>query len=413
MDINHLKNQKAKTTKQTDKESLQSLPLIFIYGGQSLEHDAAIEGALYLEPYLKKITKNLGFVYIDINGRWHYKLSPQDKNSLDQSQIYNKSTLQPGENLLNFIKFVSDDQNLKRQDICIFPFVHSTTGEDGQIQGFLRLCRFNFIGSDILGSCLALDKFLCKEICSLNKTIPVGKYCLISSDKLGEYSSTQNKLTENYYKKITQNLETSEIFIKPNNLGSSIGVGISKNFHDFKKAINNAVQYDYEIICEPYYHDKRELECSILESNFGTLKTSLIGEVGSSNKILTYDDKYKHSADDSVKIVNDLSSSFLTDLQNKSISVFKALNLNSLARIDWFYVKTNNSDDISKKLVLNEVNSLPGMSNISHYLNIFESTIDTYEILLVLIQRAFDYGQKRHDFMQTIPHNFKKYSLNQ
>ena len=386
---------------------------ILIYGGQSLEHNASIGSCIHMNiPWMDSF-KYFGLIYVTTSGKWIYQPSfihnPVDpREFMDLSGFGYQAT--PGVEITNYARYLTHRRNVYAEDIYVLPLIHGTQGEDGTLLGYLKFCNFNIIGSDLLGSAASLDKTLCKKICSFDG-IPTGKFYKLNAD---DYSKKHNDQQQHTYNKITQHLGTDKIFVKPNSLGSSIGVGTSNDFDTFHQAVKNAFTFEHKLICEPHYQNKIELECAILQTADDELIVSDIGQITNpSDQILSYRDKYRDREDDEeelVKTVDFLSDQQLLHIQQLSKKIFNLLELSSLARIDWFYLPDNKDSD--DWLVLNEVNTLPGLASYtSHFfllLGLNDKITKMTPIMDHLIQTAVARRKKHSLFLESITENYDK-----
>lgn len=290
--------------------------VLILYGGNSPEHDISKKSAKTIYENIDKKLFNVDMIYITKNNEW---LS------------YN--TLEKIKNIPN---------KLKEYDI-VFPLTHGKNGEDGKLQGFLDLFNIKYVGSKTLSSAISMDKAITKII--LDKyNIPNVPY-LIIKDK---------------YK--IKNIEKLgyPLIIKPANNGSSIGINKANNRKELVSAIEEAKKYDNKIIIEKFIK-ARELECAILENK--KIITSEIGEIISCNEFYDYDAKYEKNSQ--IIIPAKINKNIKKSIQKISKDVFKILECKTYARIDFLLSDTG-------ILYLNEINTLPGFTNISMYPSLFE-----------------------------------------
>ena len=278
--------------------------VLLIYGGNSPEHDVSIKSAQAIKENIDKKKYILDSIYITKNNEWLY-----NNNKLD--------------NIINFIN---------KYDI-VFPIIHGINGEDGKLQGMLELFNIKYVGSDYGSSYICMDKIRTKEILS-NYDIPMLPYQLYEKNINIDYP----------------------VIIKPSNGGSSIGISIANNKKELNKSIKEAMKYDKKILIEKYINNPIELECAVLQD-----KNKLIVEIGQINHNSTfYDYKTKYENDlICTNLIPDIPDEIKKELINYSKKIFNILSLKGLARIDFFYHEN--------KIYLNEINTLPGFTNISMY----------------------------------------------
>ena len=303
--------------------------VLLIYGGVSTEHDISCISAKSIMNNIDLNKYILDCVYITKNNKWLYK----------------------NEEITNIITF------LKKYDV-IFPITHGNNGEDGKLQGFLDLFNIKYVGSKCGSSYVCMDKIRTKEILSYHN-IP--------------------QVPFEIYNKNKQISIPFPVIIKPANGGSSIGIKVANNKKELKKAIKQALKYDKKIIVEKFIK-AQELECAILENK--KLIISEIGEIISANNFYDYEAKYENKESKTI-----IPANIELDISNKikeyAKTIFEILDLKGLARIDFFYDKENN------KIYLNEINTLPGFTEISMFPKLIMNENITYkDIISRLIDNA-------------------------
>ncbi len=303
--------------------------VLLIYGGTSPEHNVSCNSA---KAIIKNIDNNkfqLDCVYITQNNEW----------------LNNK------QKITNIIEFI------KKYDV-IFPITHGINGEDGKLQGMLDLFKIKYVGSNWGASYICMDKQRTKQILSYYK-IPQVPYQI--------YAKKQ-KLTIPF-----------PVIIKPANGGSSIGIQIANNKSEYKKAIKNALKYDQKIIIEKFIN-AQELECAVLEDK--KLIISEIGEIITKEGFYDYATKYQNNTAQTNMIAN-IPDKVKKQIKKYAQTIFEALELKGLARIDFFY------DKDYQKIYLNEINTLPGFTPISMYPKlIMNEKISYQELITKLIENA-------------------------
>jgi D-alanine-D-alanine ligase len=254
----------------------------------------------------------------------------------------------------------------------IFPVLHGTYGEDGALQGLLEMANVPYVGCGVLGSALGMDKEKMKMIFS-SVGLPTVEYLVCRRHEW-----------ERSPEVITNAVEESfgyPCFVKPVNLGSSVGVGKAHDRHELEHAINVAAEYDHKIIIERGL-DCREAECAVLGNEQPIV--SVVGEVISSNEFYDYRAKYIDGKSQTV-IPADIAQEITAEVRQQAVQAFLALDLNGLARVDFFIEKGTN------KVYINEVNTLPGFTEISMYPKLWEASGLPYpELLDRLIELAIE-----------------------
>ena len=349
-----------------------------IFGGKSAEHEVSIMSARYIKDALLQNNFEVVLIGIDKNGYW------RSVNNEEFDGIFNKQIKldhleqivpipQSNGNFFIFDKLVSN--KLKEVKINVaFPILHGPMGEDGTIQGVLKTLNVPFVGSDVLGSAVSMDKVCMKKLLR-DANISIANFLYF-------YKSQYKNIN---YEEIVDYLDLP-FFVKPANMGSSIGISKVNNQEEFLKAIEVAFKYDNKIIIEQYI-EGREIECSVIGDDT-EVKASIPGEVVlSKNKFYSYDEKYKSDSKAVIDIPAKLETSIIMDIKNIAISVFKALNCHGMGRVDFFLGKDN-------KLFVNEINTIPGFTQISMYPKLWEisgiSSKDLVYKLVDLAERRFD-----------------------
>ena len=270
-----------------------------------------------------------------------------------------------------------DFNKVKNFDV-IFPVMHGPFGEDGSMQGLLKLSEVPFVGPSVLGSAVGMDKDVMKRLFR-DAGIPIAKFVTL---KHGE---------KIHFGKIKKELGLP-IFIKPANMGSSVGVSKARNENEFKRAVVNAFKFDTKIIIEEFI-DAREIECSVLGNESPI--ASIPGEIIVNEDFYSYDAKYS-GAGSPVEIPAKVDKKITREIQELAINVFKVLNCEGLSRVDFFLKKDGT-------VLVNEINTIPGFTNTSMYPKMFEATgIPLPKLLDRLIDLAMERFNKEKKLQTTI-----------
>lgn len=303
--------------------------VLLIYGGNSSEHNVSCSS-------MKSIQKNID------NQRY----------SLTCVKITQKNTWQDEHGEINDIV-----EYLKAFDV-IFPIIHGKHGEDGTLQGMLDMFDIPYVGSKCAASAICMDKLFTKQIAK-DLNIPQVPYQV--------------------YEKDIQLLLPFPVIVKPANGGSSIGIEIANNAKELKKAIRKALKYDSKIIIEQFIK-AQELEVAVLEDD--SLIVSVPGEIVSANDFYDYNAKYENAKSQTLIPAN-IPLEVEAKIKEYATILFKKLDLHGLARIDFFYDKEHN------QIYFNEINTLPGFTEISMYPKLMMYENITYqELISKLIESA-------------------------
>lgn len=345
-----------------------------ICGGRSLEHEVSLRSAIYIAQCIDKRRFDAVIIWIDYTGCWHIK----DLNSNCFSYYINN------EYISIFLKkcpqqfFVcSKNTNISLKFDVIFPVVHGTIGEDGSLQGLLRIIDIPFVGSDVSGSAIGMDKDISKRLlrdAGLSvvpfKTFLFYEKCCIDFENLV----------------FTFGLP---FFIKPANQGSSIGVSKITNYKNFIEALNVAFSCSDKILIEPIVLG-REIECAVLGND--NPEVSVCGEIiVKDDNFYTYYDKYINPENAQSIIPAEISSVISDKIRYVAFRAFQVLNCSGMARVDVFL---NASGD---QIFVNEINTLPGFTDTSMYIKLWEATgLNIQTLITRLIDLAVDMYDKRN-----------------
>lgn len=332
-----------------------------IFGGKSTEHEVSLQSALSIVKALDTKKYQPILIGIDKNGTWHLQAArPTLRNSSTKAL-----TLTTNRNNKN----ITELTYLAPKIDVIFPVVHGTYGEDGTLQGLLKLMDIPFVGSGVLGSAIGMDKEITKRLLK-EAGLPIAKYICLKQP------------TDCNFTQATKLLGLP-LFIKPANLGSSVGVNKVTNKTEFTKAIRAAFQYDYKVLIEEAISG-REIECSVLGNEHP--RASVPGEIIVQADFYSYDAKYLDENGARLEIPAKLSSSLKKHIQKLALATFKTLNLEGMARID-FFVEKNGT------ILINEANTIPGFTAISMYPKLWEASGLSYSKLL---DTLIELGLTRH-----------------
>ena len=262
----------------------------------------------------------------------------------------------------------------------IFPVLHGTFGEDGTIQGLLELADIAYVGAGVLGSSCGMDKHVMKQL-FLAAGLPIVKHVTILRSDWQANPKKAQKQVESRLK--------YPVFVKPANLGSSVGISKARNSAELAPAMNEAALYDRKIVIEQGVggkkHKAREIECSVLGND--SPSASVLGEIVPSTEFYDYKAKYQDEGSQLIIPVK-LTKTQTKQVQQLAISAFQAVDCSGLARVDFLM------DPVSKKFYVNEINTMPGFTSISMYPKLWAATGLPYP---ELIDRLIQLGIERHE----------------
>lgn len=352
---------------------MEKIKVGVIFGGKSSEHDVSIVSGTSVISQLNKEKYNITPIFIDKIGQWYF----YSKN------INDISILEVGHQPKELEKLENPIEILKNMDV-VFPVLHGLYGEDGTIQGMLELINVPYVGCKVLGSCVCMDKVYTKVILNQAK-IKQAKYIYIK-----KFNNNYIYVDENFNETILNIEETAKkiidkiglpVFTKPSNSGSSVGINKCFNIEELKNAIEYASKYDNKIIVEENING-REVECAVIGNE--KVDASCVGEILPAEEFYTFDAKY-NNAESKTVIPAEISKELSEEIKNIAKKAYKATDCKGLARVDFFIDKNNG------EIYLNEINTMPGFTNISMYPKLWENEGKKYcELLDELIQLSLN-----------------------
>lgn len=342
-----------------------------IFGGISTEHDVSIVSGTSVIKNLDKNKYEITPIYISEKGEWYKYDVPVEKIEI----------LKVGQKIENLIKIENIFETLKQLDV-VFPVLHGLGGEDGSIQGIFKMLKIPFVGCGVLASSIGMDKVYTKIIFE-KANIKQAKYEYIR--KTGEnYIYIDKKFNEEICTldkicKIIVDKLKFPMFIKPSNSGSSVGINKANTEEELKKHIEYASNYDTKILIEQGIKG-REVECAVLGNE--EVLSSCVGEILPAEEFYTFDAKY-NNAGSKVLIPADIQKEISNEIRDLAIKAFKAIDGKGLSRVDFFI------EDKTNEIYINEINTMPGFTEISMYPKLFNQVGIKYsELLDKLIELA-------------------------
>lgn len=314
-----------------------------LFGGRSGEHEVSIKSARAIISALSAEENASKYdvlpFYIQKDGLWQPPATAQ--------QVLASGALQNLAPSPNLWQFPAEAASI---DVW-FPILHGPNGEDGTIQGLLTLMQVPYVGSGVLGSAAGMDKIAMKDVFAQAGLAQV-KYVVVTRAQV--YSNPC------VFPKLCDDIETTlgyPCFVKPANLGSSVGIAKVRNRTELEAALDNAASYDRRIIVEQGVI-AREVECAVLGND--NPKASLLGEITYSSEFYDYETKYTEGKAE-LLIPAPLPSSVVSQIQEMAIRAFTAVDAAGLSRVDFFYVESTG------EILINEINTLPGFTATSMY----------------------------------------------
>jgi D-alanine-D-alanine ligase len=359
-----------------------------VFGGRSAEHEVSLVSAASVINALDKDKYEVVPIGITSDGRWlsspdAVKLLKDGKNlNREPEKIIlpdpsRKGLVEPGA--------PSRPAGTDRLDV-IFPVLHGTMGEDGTVQGLFELAGIPYVGAGVLGSAAGMDKVVTKQLCE-HAGIPVTPYIWFLA---GEFGSASKQIVSSIERDLRY-----PCFVKPANLGSSVGISKVHSHEELRPAILLAAEYDRKILVEKSIENAREMEVSVLGNDEPI--ASVPGEILSSNEFYDYDAKYVDGKSRAV-IPARLPNTVAKKLKDFAVRGFKAIDGAGMARVDFLVRKGNNT------VFFNEINTIPGFTSISMYPKLWEASGIPYPQLL---DRLIELALERFRTKQSLKTAFK------
>lgn len=318
----------------------RKLKIGVLFGGKSAEHDVSLQSARNVINGLDKKKYQVTPIKINRDGKLDFHI-------------------------------------VKKFDV-IFPVLHGPFGEDGSMQGLLKLAGIPFVGPSVLGSAVGMDKDVMKRLLR-DANIPIGKFLTIRKTDKINFGEAKKKLG-------------LPLFIKPANMGSSVGISKVRNEKEFKKATKEAFTFDSKIIIEEFI-EGREIECALLGNDHPM--ASIPGEIIANQDFYSYNAKYIDSGSKAV-IPALVDKKTAKKVQEMAIKTFQALNCEGMSRVDFFLKKNG-------EVLVNEINTIPGFTDISMYPKLWEASgILPSKLLDRLIDLAIERFEREQKLKTTV-----------
>ena len=386
---------------------MKKLRVGVLFGGRSGEHEVSLLSAASVLNAIDKSKYEVVPIGITKEGRWvtaahaerllKGKASDAEPRHLRAGDPETTSTAavlargegvvvppMPGENHSSLMPFETDARELRAAvnpvDVdIIFPVLHGTFGEDGTIQGLLELADIAYVGAGVLGSAAGMDKDVMKRLFR-DADLPIVKHVTVLRSRWREEPKKVRKLIESKLK--------YPVFVKPANLGSSVGISKVHDASELPAAMDEAARFDRKLVIEEGVGGKkakaREIECSVLGNDKPI--ASVAGEVVPIKEFYDYNAKYLDEGSELI-IPTKVSKAKMKEIQQLASRAFQAVECSGLARVDFLM------DPRSQKMYVNEINTLPGFTSISMYPKLWAASGIAYS---ELIDRLIQLGLERH-----------------
>jgi D-alanine-D-alanine ligase len=373
-----------------------------LYGGRSGEHEVSLASAAAVFANLDRNRYEPVAIRIEKDGRWALADKPPSATSaaevIEQSRAEAVRQIRSGREV-HLVSRPSEETilSIKRApqgapepteasvtglhlDV-IFPVLHGPYGEDGTIQGLLELANVPYVGAGVAASALGMDKALMKVVFAA-RGLPVGDYRVVLKrdwERRGDEIAAELEARLGF-----------PMFVKPANLGSSVGISKAKTPAGLREAMELAGSFDRKIVVEAAVPNAREIECAVLGND--DPETSLPGEVIPSREFYDYEAKYLDEGSKTV-IPADLPPALVEEVRRLSVAAFQAIDCAGMARVDFLLERDTSA------IVLNEVNTIPGFTTISMYSKMWEASGVSYA---ALIDRLIQLAMERHTEKQRL-----------
>lgn len=325
-----------------------------LFGGKSAEHEVSLRSAKNVFEAMDRDKYDPVLIGITKKGEW---LLENPKKLLDGPSLRTS-----GESVALVTegdgKMISFENGKMEKIDVMFPILHGPFGEDGTVQGLLKLANIPFVGPSVLGSAIGMDKDVMKRLLR-EAGIPIGKFLVFKGAEKPDFDKVKKELGLPF-------------FVKPANMGSSVGVSKVKKEKEFKKAVKSAFDFDLKILIEENI-EGREIECAVL-GNENPI-ASIPGEIVLRDEFYSYETKYIDEHGATIEIPAKLPKETVRKIQKLAIKTFQVLSCEGMSRVD-FFLKENG------EIIVNEINTIPGFTNISMYPKLWEASGISYNDLI-------------------------------
>ena len=344
-----------------------------LFGGKSAEHEVSLQSAVNVVEAIDKEKYEVVLIGIDKTGQWSLndalllEADPSRLPAITKGDTGDSVTLVQSGAGHQLVR-TSDNQPLAPVDV-IFPVLHGPFGEDGTVQGLLKLADVPFVGASVLGSAVAMDTAVMKRLFR-DAGIPTPRFLAFEKFRASEID----------FDEVVKHLGIP-FFVKPANLGSSVGVSKVNDSGDFAGAIKEGFQYDSKVLIEAFI-EGREIECSVLGNEHPV--ASVPGEIVPQHEFYSYEAKYLDEHGALLKIPAELPEAVVREVQDLAVRSFRVLCCEGMARVDFFLRGEG-------EVLVNESNTIPGFTRISMYPKLWEASGISYtELIDRLIRLALE-----------------------
>ncbi|MHC4636254.1 MAG: D-alanine--D-alanine ligase [Planctomycetota bacterium] len=354
---------------------IRKLKVAILFGGKSAEHEVSLQSARSVYKAIDKDKYEIVLIGIDRRGRWYLT---EDSQLLEGSENGGLTDSKGGSDAVSILpgedegqlRINSNSKSVGKIDV-VFPVLHGPFGEDGTVQGLLKSAGIPFVGAGVLGSAAGMDKDITKRLLR-DSGLPIVNFAVLYKNSTIDYDGLPDELGK-------------VLYVKPANLGSSVGISRAENEEEFIRAVKDAFKYDNKILVEADAGG-REIECSVLGNDEPI--SSVAGEIVPSGDFYCYETKYLNEEGAQLKIPAEISEQLQGKIQDFAVQAFKVLCCEGMARVDFFVRGDDN-------VYINEINTIPGFTKISMYPKLWEASgIGYTELIDRLIELALERFEK-------------------
>ncbi len=342
-----------------------------LFGGKSAEHEVSLQSAKNVAEAIDRDKYDVALIGIDKSGRWllpdqsQFLLNAGDPKliALNRQNEENVALVPQSGGELTDLTAGGAHSSIG----VIFPILHGPFGEDGTVQGLLKLAGVPFVGAGVLGSAVGMDKDVMKRLLR-DEGIPIARFLVLKHNDRTDFEAISDEIGLPF-------------FVKPANLGSSVGVHKVTDRESFDRAVEDAFGYDTKVLVEEFI-DGRELECAVLGNE--NPEASVVGEIVPSHDFYSYEAKYIDEHGAALKIPADIPDALSDEIRELAVRTFQTLECEGLGRVDCFLKRDGG-------LIMNEINTIPGFTKISMYPRLWEASGVSYsELINRLIELAIE-----------------------
>lgn len=336
--------------------------VLILFGGNSGEHDVSLMSAYSVLQHINMDKYVVECAGITREGKWLYYGNDIDKIPTGEwEELGEPMVLPPDPSTGGFI--VKGSQEKRVTVDVVFPVMHGPNCEDGTLQGLLELAKIPYVGCGVMASAIAMDKAMTKTVIATTGIKQADFFTVNYQDKVEQKDIDEIERRFDY-----------PVFIKPANMGSSVGISKAHNQHELIAGLEGAAEHDKKIVVEAFVQG-REIECAVLGNT--NPQAAVLGEILPAKEFYDYEAKYDDAIESGLVIdPQDIPDTIKKDIQKFAIQAYCAIGCQGLSRVDFFY------NDKNSEIIFNEINTLPGFTKISMFPKLWEVSGKPYSQLI-------------------------------